>query len=243
MTTDPRARSEKRHRVAATTAPAPVANVAIVRPRSSRTRAACLATGAIVAIVASSACAPESAPPTPDPTSPEIPGTLERIELSNLAGDAVAPVHDAPGAAAVLVFVRRDCPISNRYAPEIAAIHADYDARGVGVWMVYPDPEDEPRTIRAHLEEYGYPQRAVLDPEHRLVAAVGATITPEVAVALPDGRLVYRGRIDDRYVAFGQARPRATRHDVREVLDAVLAGEIPAARATEAVGCAIEGLR
>ena len=42
----------------------------------------------------------------------------------------------------------------------------------------------------------------------------------------PSGpRLVYRGRIDDRYVDFGTARAAPTTRDLEQVLDAIVAGE------------------
>ena len=68
-------------------------------------------------------------------------------------------------------------------------------------------------------------------------------ITPEAAVFAPDREMVYRGRIDDRYVDFGKTRARATRHDLTDALEAVLAGESVPNPRTEAVGCFIADLR
>ena len=60
---------------------------------------------------------------------------------------------------------------------------------------------------------------------------------------VPGLELVYRGRIDDRYVDFGNTRARATQHDLRQALDAVLSGEPVANPRTKAVGCFIADLR
>jgi len=179
-----------------------------------------------------SACAAEA--PTGRAETPA--GALD------LGGRVVDPL-DAPDAAAVvLLFARTDCPISNRYAPEVRRLYERFHDRGIAFWLVYPDPDATVGSIEAHRNEYEYPLPALRDPDHVLVRRAGATITPEAAVFLPGGNLAYLGRIDDRYVDFGQARPEATRHDLEEALEAVLAGEpVPTPRA-KAVGCFIADL-
>jgi hypothetical protein len=44
----------------------------------------------------------------------------------DLAGKPVDPLRANPGKPVVLVFIRTDCPISNRYAPTIQRISAQY---------------------------------------------------------------------------------------------------------------------
>ncbi len=65
----------------------------------------------------------------------------------------------------------------------------------------------------------------------------GVTVTPEVAVMSADQKLLYRGRIDDRYVEFGKDRPEPTVRDLERALDAILAGKPVPVRETQAVGC------
>ena len=81
---------------------------------------------------------------------------------------------------------------------------------------------------------------AVIDHARRAVALSGATVTPEAAVWAEGSGLVYRGRIDDLYVDFGKQRVEPSQRDLREVLDAILSGEIPPFRSTKAIGCYIE---
>jgi hypothetical protein len=140
----------------------------------------------------------------------------------------------------LLFFVATDCPISNRYAPEIARICADYRARGVRCFLVYPDATADTAAVSAHVREYGLTQAApaILDRDHAIVRAVGARVTPEAALYSSTGR-VYRGRIDDWYVDVGRSRRQATQHDLRTRIDAALAGRSIAPAETEAVGCFI----
>jgi hypothetical protein len=144
-----------------------------------------------------------------------------------------------PGTATVLLFVAVDCPISNRYAPEIQRIHEEFQARGVDVWLVYPNADDSVEAVRAHLDQFGLGAPALRDPRHALVRKAGATMTPEAVVYAGDGTAVYRGRIDNWYAALSTARPAATEHDLRDALESVLAGERGPLRTTQVVGCYI----
>jgi len=172
------------------------------------------------------------------------PSTEEPLRLPALDGTLVAPLAPDPAVrATVALFVRSDCPISNRYAPEVRRIHEAYSKRGVAFWLIYPDPAEEDDAIRAHLDAYSYPMPALKDPEHRLVGRTGASITPEAALFDADGKLVYLGRIDDRYIDFGRARPEPTRHDLALALDALLAGRPVESERTKAIGCFIDDLR
>jgi len=161
------------------------------------------------------------------------------VVLFDLEGRRVDPWQVHPGAVSVFIFTATECPISNRYAPEIARIHRLFEPRGVAFWLVYADGRETPPGIRDHVESFGYPLAALRDPDHTLVSLTGVTVTPEVAVFDTDRSLRYRGRIDDRYVAFGKSRPRPTVRDLSGALDALLDGRPVAEAETMAIGCYI----
>jgi hypothetical protein len=142
-----------------------------------------------------------------------------------------------PARARVLLFVRTDCPITNRYAPEIARIAREFTGRGVDFWLVYPDSAETAQAIERHKAEYHLPGTAVRDQQHVLVKRAEATISPQAAVFDHTGRLVYSGRIDDRYVAFGKARPEPRTHDLEAAIAATLEGRSVAEARTHSVGC------
>ncbi len=161
----------------------------------------------------------------------------------DLAGNPIDPVAETGAAVTVLIFVRDDCPISNRYAPTLQRLHTTYAPRGVAFYVVYPDPETTAEAIRAHLADYRHPGTPLHDPQHALVDRVGATITPEAAVFGADGRLVYHGRIDDWYVDFGRSRPVPIVHDLQNAIDAALEGRAVEQETAPAVGCFIVDLK
>jgi hypothetical protein len=82
----------------------------------------------------------------------------------------------------------------------------------------------------------------LIDAKHRLVKATGATVTPEAALLTPDGKLAYRGRIDDTYTDLGKRRVTPNRRDLRETLAALLAGRAVKEARTEALGYPIPEL-
>jgi len=165
------------------------------------------------------------------------------LRLPDLDGRQIEPLRANDAKAIVFIFIRTDCPVSNRYAPEVRRLHDKFAKSGVRFWLVYPDPDESGQIIRKHIKEYEYRLRALRDPEHKLVKITGAQVTPEAAVFLPGGRMVYRGRIDDRYVALGKARPAPKTRDLEQVLEAILEGKQVTNKTTAAIGCFIPDLR
>jgi len=144
------------------------------------------------------------------------------------------------GKANVLFFVSSDCPISNSYAPEIQRLCEEYGTRGVGCSLLYEDVDVKIPAVRKHLSEYhfgGIP--AVLDTQRKIANQARATVTPEAVVIDARGEIRYRGRIDNFYAALGKPRQQVTAHDLRDALDAVLAGRSVPNPDTKALGCYI----
>ena len=204
-----------------------------VRRRLFRVGLAAVATGAVLAGLGSAgagrAGVPARVASSPAVAVPGLDGT--RVEPFAPAGDV---------AATVLLFVMTDCPISNRYAPEIRRLHAEF-AGTARFWLVYVDAQRPVDELREHRASFGYPFGALRDVDGALVALAGATVTPEVAVFDFDRRMIYRGRIDDRYVSFGVARRAPRIRDLHDRLSRIAAGERVAFSETRAVGCYIPG--
>jgi hypothetical protein len=163
------------------------------------------------------------------------------LAVNDIDGHVWTPLSPATGETNLIFFVSADCPVSARYAPEIDRIVARYAGRGVRAWLVYADLTATIPTVRENLKAF-HPHAsipAIIDAGFQLTTAVDVTITPEAAIYVSSGR-VYRGRIDDLYLSIGKSRREALHHDVRDALDAVLAGRSVSTAQTDAVGCAIE---
>ena len=184
-------------------------------------------------------CSQRAVEPSPDPVKNEV----VQVRLVELQGQSCDAFSGQENCVSVFTFVRTDCPIANRYAPELQRLQEQYAPRGVEWTLVYPDPDETAEMIQAHCEEFGFQCRALRDPEHQLVRLTQATVAPEVAVFNTQRQLVYCGRIDDRFVDFGQTRPEPTVHDLVDALEATLSGRAVARARTKAVGCLISDLQ
>jgi len=165
------------------------------------------------------------------------------VRVRDVSGVERHPLKVEKGHTAALFFVAHDCPISNYYSHEIRRICDDYAKRGLGCSVVYVEPNLSDADAAQHAKEYGhgdYPK--MVDRAHALVAATGATITPQVVIVKDDETVAYRGRIDNFYAALGKPRRVVTEHDLRDALDAVFSGKQVAKPETQAVGCYIPDL-
>src|SRR5258708_36439830 len=88
---------------------------------------------------------------------PLLPGSRGgQTPAVDLSGAPVDPLKAAGGKAVVLIFVRTDCPILNRYAPPIQRLSAQH-ARKAAFWLVYPGKAGTAEAIRKHQRDFHYP--------------------------------------------------------------------------------------
>ncbi len=164
---------------------------------------------------------------------------VRNLIIKDVQGADHQPLVAAGQKATVLFFVLSDCPIANSYAPEINRIAAAYSSLGVRSYLVYVEDELSAPVARQHAQDHEFKFPALLDPGHQLVKFSKVTVSPEVAVLAPDNTVLYRGRIDDRAAAFGQSRVTPSKRDLRDALEAILAGKPVDTPVTKAVGCYI----
>jgi peroxiredoxin len=164
---------------------------------------------------------------------------VPQFQLRDTQGAVHTPVEWAKQKAVLLYFVTVDCPVGNSYVPEMNRIREAYASRGVAFYAVQADPTVAGDQVTRYAHDYRYSFPLLLDPTQVLVRHVNATITPQVAILSPDGKVLYLGPVDNRVEDFGKTRPRATETYVRDSLDAILAGKPVAAATHKSIGCSI----
>jgi peroxiredoxin len=165
-------------------------------------------------------------------------GALD-FHLRDTGGATHTPVEWSAAKAVVIYFTTTDCPIANGYVPEMNRIHDVYAPRGVAFFAVQTDLTIPEADVVKYARDFRYSYPLLLDPQQRLVRLAGASITPQVAIFASNGTLLYLGRIDDRVADFGKQRLKPTVFDLRDSLDAVLAGKPVPHATTKSIGCAI----
>jgi len=143
---------------------------------------------------------------------------------------------------AVVFFVLPDCPIANGYAPEMERIRSQY-ADSLSSWKVYCEAGFLVKNAKKHTTEYKWNGLATLNGPSAKAAALTSTfkvsVAPTAILFDKSGKVVYRGRIDDRYYALGKQRPKATRRDLRLAIDALIAGKPIPKPQGEPIGCTL----
>jgi thiol-disulfide isomerase/thioredoxin len=140
--------------------------------------------------------------------------------------------------AFVLVFSTTSCPLVQRYWPVLNRLEKDYRDRGVQFIALNVGADDSITTMAAQAVKHDCAFPFVKDFDAVCARALGVERTPQVVVLDAQKELRYRGRIDDQY-RLGGNRPAPTRHDLKEAIDAVLAGREVTVSETPVDGCLI----
>ena len=138
---------------------------------------------------------------------------------------------------AVLVFLDTACPVATRYVPTLNKLHGDAQAHGVALYGVLSNPAITWQAGADFVDDFEIAFPVVLDSTGDLALRLGPRVMSESFVVSTADRVVYRGRIDDRFAAVGKLRARISSHDLRSVVEAIAAGSQPEPYETEAVGC------
>ncbi len=164
------------------------------------------------------------------------------LELQGIDGKTHSALDAGGKKAVVLFFVSPFCSTTRPFMPEINAIAAEYADR-VAVSLVHSDSEITVEVAFQHADVSQVKAQVLVDKEQRLAKQVKATLTPEAVILSPTGEVLYRGRINDLYLGPTKRQRAATTKDLRDALDAVLAGKPVPAPQNEAQGCKIGGLK
>lgn len=164
------------------------------------------------------------------------------LDLPGTDGQTYNPLAAGSKKACVLFFVSPFCSTTKSFIKEINQIAADYGDR-VAVYLVHSDPEITKEVAMEHAILSEVKATVLLDKEQALAKQVQAKITPEAVVTGPDGKTLYQGRINDLYLGPTKRQRTATTKDLRDALDAIIAGKPVPTPQEPAQGCKIGGMK
>ena len=164
---------------------------------------------------------------------------IAKIDFSLPASDGnVVRLSDSDAEFHVLCFLGTECPLARIYGPRLDRMAKSYADRGVSFFGVNSNVQDSMEDLQRYVSEHQLTFPVVKDFDRSVALMAGATRTPEVVVIDRDSKVRYRGRIDDQYQP-GIARSKATKHELINAIDQLLAGEDVETPTTEAEGCLI----
>jgi len=158
--------------------------------------------------------------------------------------DTNGMIHSLPGPgdapATVVVWTCNHCPYALAWHERIVQVASDYENRGVRFLAVNSNdadryPHDSLDAMRERVEAEDWPFPYLHDERQEAARAWAAQVTPHLYVLDPELQIRYEGAPDPDHMDPGQDAVW-----LREALDAVLAGSVPARPATDPVGCSIK---
>lgn len=100
-------------------------------------------------------------------------------------------------AATVRLYLSTDCPVAAKYTPRIQALVREFEPKGVRFEALFPNALETVDGVARYAKERGYHFDASLDAGAKQAKADGTTMIPTVVIFDHQGRMVYRGPIDD----------------------------------------------
>ena len=144
--------------------------------------------------------------------------------------------------ALLIIFMCNHCPYVKHVREQLVELVKEYQERGVSVVAINSNdveeyPQDSPEMMKEVAETYGFTFPYLYDESQEVAKAYRAACTPDFYVFDDEQKLFYRGQMDN-------SRPGSdipvTGDDLRDALDAVLAGDPPPEQQKPSMGCNIK---
>ena len=141
----------------------------------------------------------------------------------------------------IVVFSCNHCPYVVGSEDRMNALYADYKSKGVEMIAINSNeqenhPTDDFEHMVERAKDKGFRFAYVRDESQDIAKAYGALRTPHYYVFDADRTLRYTGRMDDNPRQPG----KETTRELRDALDALLAGKKPPVEVTNPIGCNVK---
>ena len=169
------------------------------------------------------------------PAPPAIGATIEDFTLPDVDNKDRSLKSLAGKNGTVLLFIAVQCPVSNAYNERMAKLAEDYKAKGIAIVGINSNVAEDAAAVKAHATEHKLSFPILKDPGNKIADRFGAAVTPEAYFISADNKLLYHGRIDNSRNA-----AQVESSDLRNALDAALAGKAIEKTEAKAFGCTIK---
>lgn len=159
---------------------------------------------------------------------------LEAFSLSDVNSKTMSVKELKGGKGTVFIFLSAQCPVVKGYVERIQAVSKDYSGKGVNFIGINSNSTEDLAWVKSNAEaNFKFP--VLIDSGNKIADKWGASVTPEVYFFDADGKLAYRGGIDN-----DRRGENITKNYLRDALDSALAGKAIAEKETNAFGCTIK---
>jgi peroxiredoxin len=168
-------------------------------------------------------------------TAPAIGSTIDDFTLPDVDNKEHSLKSLAGKNGTVILFIAVQCPVSNAYNERMAKLAEDYNAKGIAVIGINSNVAEDAAAVKAHAAEHKLSFPILKDPGNKIADRLGAAVTPEAYFIDANNKLLYHGRIDNARNA-----AQIESNDLRNALDAALAGKAVEKTEAKAFGCSIK---
>ena len=166
-----------------------------------------------------------------------------KFELYDTVTDKTFDLETLKGPKGTLImFICNHCPFVKHVNAEIAKLGEEYQAKGFGIVAISSNdvenyPDDSPKLMKKTAQTEGYTFPYLYDEDQSVAKAYDAACTPDFFLFDENLELAYRGQLDDSRP--GNEKP-VTGKDLREAMDAILAGKKVSEDQKPSIGCNIK---
>ena len=168
------------------------------------------------------------------PTPPAIGATIVDFTLPDVDGKDHSLTSLKGKGGTVLIFIAVQCPISNAYNERMEKLAQDYKARGINVIGINANSTESAADVKKHAAEKNLTFPILKDNGNKIADSLGATRTPEAYFLDAGSKLLYHGRIDN-----SKNIEQVNSTELRDALEATLAGKPVVKTTADAFGCSI----
>ena len=164
------------------------------------------------------------------------------FRLPNTQGRLLSPDDFKDAKALLVVFMCNHCPYVKHIRSALAAFAREYQPKGLAMVGINANdaanyPDDSPEKMVDEVAAAGYSFHYLYDETQETAKAYRAACTPDFFLFDKERKLVYRGQFDDSRP--GNNVP-LTGKDLREAVDAALAGKPVSPDQKPSIGCNIK---
>ena len=162
-------------------------------------------------------------------------------DYQNKSANEVA-LQDYAGKPLLVAFICNHCPFVIHIAKQFSDFASEYQSKGLSVVSInandvenYPDDSPEKMIEFAANNNFTFPY--LFDESQQVAQAYGAACTPDFFLYDAQHKLVYRGQFDAARPGNNQPVNGA---DMRQAVDALLAGQEISEQQLASMGCNIK---
>jgi len=179
---------------------------------------------------------------TPNALADELAIGAKGADFSLMGTDgkmhSLADVKGEKGTA--VIFTCNECPFSKGYEDRLIGLAKEYRSKGIGFVAINSNdpkivPGDGFEFMVKRAQDKNFPYPYIFDETQEIAKSYGAKVTPHIFLMDAQGKLVYRGRVDDSL-----EQDKVKSRDFAAALDALAAGQPVKVAETKAFGCGVK---